>query len=159
MKRLISINDCKSYTHLRSLFKELQIPDDYKWLVTDIEAYSIDQEFDLFLANNSECFICTHKELMTWLEKDDVQWIWAVFSLFYSTISLDKILVEELPGIGDEHPRPHLFDDNKSTIQHPLAVLEIDAFDSTFMAMTSKEDKYIDIFKKLYPLSTTNFKN
>ncbi len=158
MKRLISINDCEFYTHLRLLFKELQIPDDFRWLVTDIEAHSIDQEFDSFLSDNSKYFICTHKELKAWLEKDDVQWIWGVFSLFGSTISKDKILISELPRISDEHHRPHLFDDDVPTIQHSLAILEIDAFDSTFMVMTSKEDKYIDIFKKLYPLSTINFK-
>ena len=80
-----------------------------------------------------------------------------VLSLFDSSITNDKILIKELPGIGDEHPKPHLFDDNQPTIQHPFAVMEIDAFDSTFIVMTSKDEKYINIFKKLYPLSTENF--
>ena len=38
-------------------------------------------------------------------------------------------------------------------IQHSLAILEIDAFDSSYVMMTSKEAIYLEKFKKLFPQS------
>lgn len=155
MKRLISIEDCKYYSHFLKLIESFNLNDEYKWLLTDVEAYPKDRILDVKLAY-SDCIICSNKELLEWLRKDDFQWIWGVLSLFKSEVSEKEILEHELPGIGDEHPRPHLFDDNKPIIQHPLAVLELDAFDSTFLTISSKEDKFIEIFKRLYPKSRPN---
>ena len=155
MKRLISTKDCESYSRLLKPIEKFELGHGYKWLITDIEAYPRNPDLDLKLAY-SEYIICTKEELLSWLKEEDFQWVWGVLSLFGPEIKEDDILKYELPGNGDEHPRPHLFDDNKPIIQHPLAILELDADDSSFLAISSKEDKYVEIFKKIYPKSTEN---
>lgn len=155
MKRLFSVHDCEYYSHLLNLLEHFNLDENFKWLLTDIEAYPHDYDLDLKFTHN-EYVICTHKELISWLRQDDFQWIWGVLSLFKPETIDDDILRYELPGIRDEHPGRHLFDDNKPVVQHPLAILELDAGDSAFLCLSSKEDKYIEIFKLLYPKSVEN---
>ena len=124
----------------------LDIPDDYKWLITDVEACPKDDEVSDKL---EKPLVISNKELVEMLKKDDFQWIWAVFSLFKPNVENNKIMQEN----------PMLYSQIESkfyeipVIQHSLAILEIDAFDSSYVMMTSKEAIYLEKFKKLFPQS------
>ena len=55
----------------------------YNWLITDIEAYPQDNgELDKLVSENDYLFLSTD-ELITMLEKNDFQWIWATFRIIY----------------------------------------------------------------------------
>lgn len=153
MKRLISSKECIGYSHLYNLIKSFNLDNEYKWLITDIEAYPTKNKYLDKLFAYSEYVICSNKELLEWLEEEDFQFIWGVFSLFDSSINNEDILKYDLPFANNN---PRLFAKDKPLIQHPLAILELDSFDSSYLAINSKEDKYIDIFKSIYPKSKEN---
>lgn len=141
--RYISEYDRKYYTMMLEILMSLDIPDDYKWLITDVEAYPKDDEVSDKLKKS---LIISNKELVEMLKKDDFQWIWAVFSLFKPNVENNKIIQES----------PMLYSQIESkfyetpVIQHSLAILEIDAFDSSYVMITSKEAIYLERFKKLF---------
>lgn len=54
--------------------------DKYNWLIINIECYSLDEDITRFI-DNEYCWI-EGKELLRLLEKEDLQWIWGVFSEF-----------------------------------------------------------------------------
>ena len=144
--RYISKHDRKYYTMMLEILMSLDITDDYKWLITDVEACPKDDEVnDKF----KKPLIISNKEFVEMLKKDDFQWIWAVFSLFKPNVENNKIM--------QESPMLYSQIDSKfyetPVIQHSHAILEIDAFDSSYVMMTSKEAIYLEKFKKLFPQS------
>lgn len=66
-----------------------------------------------------------------------------VFSAIPSQYSEEEIL---------KYPLPNIKENKETTIQHPLAEIEIGANDSSSLYIIS-DDTYIEIFKKLYPSS------
>lgn len=78
------------------------------------------------------------------LENEDFQWIWGVFSAFPKDISKEKVLKFELPkaeGYGGVWQ-------NSVCIQHPLAEIEIIAWDSSMTVFISKDDDIADLLKR-----------
>lgn len=144
--RYISKHDRKYYTMMLEILLSLDIPDDYKWLITDVEACPKDDEVSDKL---EKPLVISNKELVEMLKKDDFQWIWAVFSLFKPNVENNKIM--------QENPMLYSLIESKfyetPVIQHSLAILEIDAFDSSYIMITSKEAIYLEKFKKLFPQS------
>lgn len=155
MKRLISWKDCDCYCRLAKLIKNLKLDDDYKWLISDAEIYPTKSQLDLYFYKKQP-FICTNKQLLEWLEADDFLWVWGVLSLFDPKTKKSDILNGIEPGVSDDNPCKGLLDKDIAIIQHPKAILEIDCWDSTLLIMSSNEDEYIKIFKKVYPKSKTN---
>lgn len=151
IKRLISKKERKYYTYMLEIINALNIPLDYKWLISNVEAYPSDRELENRLNNT---LIITNKDLLDILNKEDFQWIWGVFSLFQDSVKNDDILKEDIPDL--ENGKRDVYGE-EPVIQHPLAILEIDAFDSSYVFMSSKEDKYINIFKELFPNSKGKF--
>ena len=98
MQRYISKYDDNEYTHLLKLLKSLGGSNlKYKWLISDIEAYPQNKDYnDLF--NNDYIFLSNH-ELLTILENEDIQFINGIFSAipvnFKENEGEEKILLAE----------------------------------------------------------------
>lgn len=150
MKRLISINDRDSYTFLLEILEALNIPSDYKWLITGVEAYPSDIKFDKKLNDQEVPLILTNSELISELNKEDFQWIWGTLSLFESYITDEQIRQFDMPDI---YWNPEKFVGDIPAIQHPLAILEINPFDSTYVFINTDREDFLENFKYLFPLS------
>lgn len=84
-----------------------------------------------------------------------VQWVWGVFSGFEPHITKEQVMQYPTPYAGGNAR----FWANPLTIQHPLANVEIVAFDSSFVLLFSKEKKVYDGFRAAFPLSKDLLKN
>ena len=99
MKRLYCKHEFKYYTFLKEIMLDLDLVDkDYWWLISDIEAYPRRSETKELLNQNSHLLL-TAKELVEILEKDDFQWIWAVFSVIPFEYQKEDILKYDLPYV------------------------------------------------------------
>lgn len=159
MNRLISVGDKGGYTMMLKVINALGGRNlNYNWLITDIEAYpqkglkELDEELYNYLTEKDYVFI-SNSDLLDILEKNDFQWIWGVFSAIPVNYSIEEVLKYELPYAEDNHD---IYLDNNFVIQHPLADIEIVAFDSSGMHIVSKDKDICDKFKILYPDATEN---
>ncbi len=84
----------------------------------------------------------TGEELTEMIEDENFQWIWGVLSAFPKDVTKDMVLEYKLP-IADGNDKIWK---NPISIQHPLSVIEIIAWDSS---MTTFISRYDDIVKKL----------
>ena len=156
MKRLQSRKDCMQYTLIKELFINLGLQkSDYNWLITDIEAYPQSQEFNNII-NDKEYVVLSTNELMNILNIEDFQWIWAVFSAIPSHYTIEEILKYELPCIQPLDEEYNHFGEEPK-IQHPLAEIEIGAWDSSGMSIVTNDNEVLEKFKVHYPLSKETF--
>ena len=160
MKRYISEKEDKYYTHMLKILNAIGGRNlDYNWLITDIEAYpqksnyEIDENLYKLLKDKNYVFI-SNNDLLDILEKNDFQWIWGVFSAIPKQYSEEEILEYELPyADGNEY----IYKDDSFIIQHPLADIEIVAFDSSLVHIVAKDDEIADKFKELYKEAKINY--
>lgn len=152
--RYISDTDKKYYAYLLEFFELLQKDIlDYKWLITDIEVNPSSQELvDLF--SQHEAIILSTKNLIEYLNKEDFQWIWAVFSAIPKSFSDEEILKYKLPYARDND---EIYKDDQNIIQHPLAEIEIVAEDSSSIFLVTDKEEILNSFKKLYPNCKENY--
>ena len=81
MERVISRGDFKFYTMLKQIIFDLDLANkEYWWLISDFEAHPQKIALEDFIRENCYILIKT-SELLKMLEKEDFQWIWAVFSV------------------------------------------------------------------------------
>lgn len=155
MKRLISCDDEKFYTHMLKVLSSIGGKSlNYNWLISDIIAYPQDNgELDKLISENQYLFIDNSK-LIEILEKRDFQWIWAVFSAIPKQYSIDEVLKYSIPFA---EINTLIYQDNNPIIQHPLADIEIVAEDSSSVFIVAKDDDIIEKFKKSYPKSKANY--
>lgn len=152
MIRLESEKDCEGYTLIKEVLMNLELNmKEYNWLITDIEAYPQSNEINNFINDKSYVILST-KELMNILNKEDFQWIWAVFSAIPSEYTKEEILQYELPYIQPIDKEYNPFGGNPK-IQHPLAEVEIGAWDSSGMFIVTDDESLLRKFKIHYPLS------
>ena len=150
MKKLISKKDEKCYAFILKIIKSIQkVNSKYNWLISAIEAYPFDVygKMEKMLQDNEYLFLSTN-ELINMLEKNDFQWIWAVFSAIPNNYTIKDILKYKIPYIEDNKK---IFTD--TIIQHPLADIEMVVEDGTSLSIVAKENKYLDVFKEIYPLA------
>ena len=156
MKRLQSRKDLSGYTMMRQVLINLDLTNkDYIWLVTDIEAYPTNEKLNNLISNN-DYLLLTTKELVDILNEEDFQWIWAVFSAIPSSYSKEEILKYDLPFIQPISKEYDPFGGNPK-VQHPLAVFEIGAWDSSGMFLVTDDENLLAKFKKSYPLAKEDF--
>ena len=156
MKRLQSRKDLNGYTMMRQVLINLDLTNkDYIWLVTDIEAYPTNEKLNDLISNNNYLLLTT-KELVNMLNEEDFQWIWAVFSAIPSSYSEEEILKYDLPFIQPISKEYDPFRSNPK-VQHPLAVFEIGAWDSSGMFLVTDDEDLLAKFKKSYPLAKEDF--
>ena len=123
---------------------------DYWWLISDIEAYPRKSETKELLNQNSHLLL-TAKELVEILEKDDFQWIWAVFSVIPFEYQKEDILKYDLPYVENIEAgkyNPHLDEPN---LQHPYSEFELYAVDSSYLFMITNNEEMITKFKRCFP--------
>lgn len=138
------------YTYLGKIFSTIKnVQQGYNWLITDCDCCSqtISFQKQIFQYNNYGWL--SGEELTAMIRTEDFQWIWAVLSGFDKNITLEEVLKYDLP-YADGYKG---FWENPISIQHPLASIEIVAWDSSCTLFISKEDKITEDFRKGFPLS------
>lgn len=83
------------------------------------------------------------------IKKYDFQWIWAVFSGFDKNITLEEVKKYDLPCADGYRG----FWNENVSMQHPLATVEMVAWDSSSTLFISKDDLLVDKFRSAFPLS------
>jgi hypothetical protein len=136
------------YSNLKKVFKAINNKQScYNWLITDCECYPQNHEYAEKLSKDY-CWI-SGDELTHMVEEDDFQWIWAVLSGFNKNISFDDVLKYKFPyADGNQTTWKNPID-----LQHPLASVEIIAWDSTSTVIIGKEDGLVDQFLEYFKLA------
>lgn len=140
------------YTYFKKIFKALNnFQKDYNWLITDCEASPKrwGHEIRIHQSKHGEYAWISGEELTGIIKKDDFQWVWAVLSGFDKSCSKDDVLNYEFPaadGYGG-------FWEEKPSIQHPLARIELVAWDSDLTLFISKDEDLVNRFRNAFPLS------
>ena len=136
------------YTYLYRIFTGINmVQKDYNWLITDIVACPETKEYqDLF---SKKYVWLSGDELTNITEKEDFQWIWAVLSGFDKNIDIEEVLKYSL-SYADGYEG---FGESPLSLQHPLASIEIVAWDSSLSLIISKSKQIIDNFRLTFPLS------
>lgn len=136
------------YTFLEEVFSSINgEQNNYNWLLTDVFANPKTKEFEDLLSKDY-CWL-SGEELIQMIETEDFQWIWGVLSGFDKSIDRDQVLKYSLP-LADGYEG---FWNNPVSLQHPLATIEIVAFDSSLTLLISKNQELIDNFRASFPLS------
>jgi len=138
MKSAILENGEDYYTDMKKLFNKMEnFQTDFNWLITNLET-NIPFKYKEYNRNN---YLWISGDEFTELVNEctvTLQFIWAVCSGFSKDIGLDDILKRELP-YADGNPD---FWKPTVNIQHPLADIEIVAWDCTSTLFMSR-DKYL----------------
>lgn len=151
MKRLMSKKDLSGYTLMKQVLINLDLnKKNYIWLISDIEAYPSNKQLEKEI-NEKGYLILSTKDLISILDEEDFQWIWAVFSAIPNKYTNEEILEKGLPFIQTVDSKYNLFEDEPK-VQHPLAEFEICAWDSSGMFLVSDDEQLLNKFKKVYPL-------
>jgi hypothetical protein len=145
----------RCYTHLKEIFsiiKNVQI--NYNWLITDRDCGSCGID-DYGRRSNKHKHGYRYyewisgEELTSIVEADDAQWVWAVFSGFHKSIPLEKILQYDFPYSNGYAG----FWKNPITIQHPLADIELVAWDSSLTLLISNNIGIVSDFRRAFSFS------
>lgn len=136
----------KYYTYLKEVFESINNKQlDYNWLITDCECYPTDPEVAKVL-DQEYCWV-SGEQLTELVLKGNFQWIWADLSAFKKSVELSEVLQYDLPyanGYKGFWVKP-------ISMQHPLAQMEIVAWDSALTLLFSKDSKDIDSFLRYFP--------
>lgn len=111
----------------------------YNWLITNIECYPSNEEISKVL-DNEYCWI-SGRNLLQLLDTEDFQWIWGVFSAFPKEIELREVLKYNYP-YADGYKG---FWKNPISVQHPLAISEIVAWDGSIILVIAKKNEIVDM--------------
>ena len=153
MKKLISNKDEKCYAFMLKIINSIQkISSKYNWLISSIEAYPHGENILNESNQNNEYLFLSTNELINMLEENDFQWIWAVFSAIPNNYTMKDILKYKIPYIENNQK---IFTD--TIIQHPLADIEMVVEDGISISIVAKDDKYLNAFKKIYPLAKDHY--
>lgn len=143
MKGLILQKKKCSQLYLNEIFRYMDDRQvNYNWLISDYECYPQKQSIAEKL-QEEYCFF-SGSELTQIAEDENLQWIWGVFSAFPQYIMKEDILKHPLPQARE-------YTDiwkNPINIQHPLAEMEIIAWDGIATICLSKDDNIIDLIQK-----------
>lgn len=145
MNRCISKGEDDYYTDILKVVNAIGGRSlNYNWLITEIETSTGDYFYE-------EYVILSNDELLDNLENKEIQWIWGTFSAIPKRYKQEEILKYNLPGVEN-------IDKKEIKIQHPLAEIEIIAYDSTFVQLIAKDKTIAEKFKKLYKKAYTTLK-
>ena len=148
--------DKKPQTNLFDIFNSIENKqEEYNWLITDIQCgIFYNQKYGpIFKIRDNEMeygkkYVWISGEKLTKIHREqNLIWIWGVFSGFNKNILKEDVLKYDLPYADDYGE----FWKNPLSIQHPLAEIEIVAWDSTLTLLISKDDEIVDIFMKNKP--------
>lgn len=141
MKGIVLNKGEKYFTFLASIFKSIEdAQKDYNWLISGHECYPQNTKYAEKLSKEW-CWM-TGEKLTEMIEDENFQWIWGVFSAFPKGVTKEDVLRYKLPE-ADGNSRIW---QNPISIQHPLSIMEIIAWDSSMTIVISKCN---DIIEKL----------
>lgn len=135
------------YTLLSKVFtaidnKQLNL----NWLITNCECHPQNESFyELF---QKEYIWISGRQLTEIIQEEDFQFIWGVFSGFSTEITLEEVLGFKLTNADYEG-----YWIKNLQIQHPIAEMEIIAFDSSYTLLISKKDKIVQEFLDYFPFA------
>lgn len=136
------------YTYMDKIFKAIENEQlKYNWLITDCESYPEDKRINEMFSK--EYIWISGEQLTEIISKDDFQFVWGVFSGFSPEVTLEEALSYDLP-FADGYKG---FWVNNVGIQHPLAEVEIVAWDSSLTLLISMDDNLVQKFRSNFPLS------
>jgi len=149
MRRIVIKEGPKYHTHMRDILASMNNEQlNYNWLVSDCQA-NPDHEHNKELFEREYLWL-SGRELTDIFLDEDFQIIWGVFSGFRPDISLLEVLKTKLPESGFNDMDMDLSDPNFIP-RHPMAEVEIQAFDSSFTIIISKNDKLVEHVIEYYP--------
>ena len=119
----------------------------YKWLVSHTECFAAIDKATLDLFENKSV-ILSGEDLMAAAKKTHQFW-WGTFSAFDPSVSDEEILKYPLPE-NDMSPG---FWKLPLTIQHPLAKMELVAWDASLTLVITKDVALPEKFRQFYPLA------
>lgn len=140
------------YTYFKKIFKALNnFQKNYNWLITDCEACPTKwgHADRIHQSKHGKYAWISGEELTGIIKKEDFQWIWAVLSGFDKSCSKDDILKYEFPGADGYNG----FWKEELSIQHPLASVELVAWDGSLTLLISKDEDIVNCFRNAFPLS------
>lgn len=116
----------------------------YNWLISDYEC-NVYPSKDIDA--NKEFAWIDGKSLISLINENDIQFVWAVFSAFPKDITLEAVLKYSLPfANGNE-----CIWGTTIRLQNPLAEIEIIAWDSSLLIIRAQSSDLIKKFKSAYP--------
>lgn len=140
----------EGYTYLRKIFTSMDhFQKNYNWLISDCEACPRRVGHNIRIHQSGDYAWISGEELTNIIKRDDFQWIWAVLSGFEKHIALDEVKKYDLP-YADMYRG---FWEEELSIQHPLATVELVAWDSSLTLFICKEDALVEKFRSEFPLS------
>ena len=136
------------YSVFGKLFENLpQLSTEYNWLISRPQCYPRTPAFYDLMARDYVWF--TGEELKEMLRQEDFQWIWGVLSAFPTTVSPEAVLRFPLPDGENGAAYWH----NPIAFLHPLAEVELGAFDSSCTVFLGKSAPLMEEISRLYPLA------
>lgn len=150
MKGAILRRGERYYTCFSGIFSAVgQIAREYNWLVTDYENYPEELKPYERSLGKERYFWVEGETLAEIVAEEDVPWYWGVLSGFKKEVPLEEVVSHGLP-YADGYSG---FWKNPVSIQHPLAELELVAWDSGMCLVIGRDDPVVQNFRKAYPLS------
>ena len=148
MKGIVIDKGEKYFTYLRNIFYSIEnIQKDYNWSIAGHECYPQNAEYAERLSEEW-CWM-TGDELTEMVEGENFQWIWGVLSAFPKDITKDVVLEYEVPKAdGNEK-----IWQNPISLQHPLSVMEIVAWDSSMTIFISRNNDIVEKLAASNPLA------
>lgn len=138
------------YTYLRKIFIEMDnFQKNYNWLISDCEACPKRLGHVIRIHQSGEYAWISGEELTNIIKRDDFQWIWAVLSGFEKHVTLDEVKKYALPYADGYRG----FWEENISIQHPLATIELVAWDSSCTLFISNDDDLVKKFRSVFPMS------
>ena len=149
----IYINDVnsKSLTYMKPIFEAIDNRQlEYNWLITNFDGYPRNPAYEKLLFSQTQDYSwITGEQLTAMVNDEDFPWVWGVLSGFDNNVILSNVLKYELPfADGNKN-----FWIDEVSIQHPLAEVEIVAFDGSFTLFLCKDDTLADLIMKAFPES------
>jgi hypothetical protein len=136
------------HTHINEIFRSIGDEQlNYNWLITDCVCYPKNKAFDELFSK--EYLWISGEQLTEIIHEEDFQFIWGVLSGFAKDVTLEEVLKHDLP-FADGY-EGFWVDDVE--VQHPIADIEIVAWDSSLTLFISKRDDLMNRFRTYFPLS------
>ncbi len=145
MKGLILNKGEDSYSYFKDIFCKINtLSEKYNWLISYPECYPKNKELQEKM--HKDYVWISGVELKNRLCLDDFQWIWGVLSGFPKNILLEDILKYQLPYANGYAG----FWRDPIGLQHPLADIELVAWDSSCTLFIGKDETVIEKILTIY---------
>lgn len=139
MKSIIIEQGRRYYTFLKEYFNLMDnVQKEYNWLISSYECYPRSKEIQSVFSR--EVVWLSGSELTDIINEEDFQWIWGVLSGFPQKLSLEEVMAHKIPWADGNT----VVWNEGHRMQHPLADIEIVAWDSSATIIKSKRDEIIN---------------